>query len=84
MFEQEQQDAVRVGEEFLKQAKLKKKNVDMIVANNLRQEGGVFGKDDNRVTIYKKSGEVIDLPKLTKDEVAEEILNQIKLLRAQI
>ncbi len=66
------------------QAKLKKKNVDMIVANNLRQEGGVFGKDDNRVTIYKKSGEVIDLPKLTKDEVAEEILNQIKLLRAQI
>ena len=63
-------------------SKLKKKNLDMIVANNLRQEGGVFGQDSNQVTIYQRNGERLDLPKLSKDEVADEILNQIKLLRA--
>lgn len=62
-------------------AKLEKKNIDMIVANNLKQDGGVFGRDDNQVSMYKRSGEKIDLPRLSKDEVADEILNQIKLIR---
>lgn len=62
-------------------SKLHRKNVDMIVANNLKQSGGVFGKDTNQVTLYKRNGDAIELPKLTKDEVADEILNQVKLLR---
>ncbi len=56
--------------------KLEKKNLDMIVANNLRQQGAGFGTDTNVVTILTKDGEV-SLPQMSKDEVAHRILDQI-------
>lgn len=62
------------------QKKLQKKNADMIIANNLRQEGGVFGQDTNQVTIYTRDGQTIELPSLSKEEVGDKILNQVKRL----
>ncbi len=56
--------------------KLKKKNLDMIVANNLKVEGAGFAGDTNVVTIITKDEE-ISLGKMTKEETAFEILNQI-------
>ena len=53
--------------------KLKKKNCDYIVANNLRDEGAGFGTDTNIVTIISKKEEK-RMGLLSKDEVAEEIL----------
>ncbi len=61
-------------------AKLEKKNLDMIVANNLRQQGAGFGTDTNVVTIITKDGE-ISLPQMSKDEAAHRILDQILKIR---
>lgn len=58
------------------QAKLAKKNVDMIVANNLKVKGAGFGTDTNIVTIITKD-EAKELEILSKDEVAERILDEI-------
>ena len=56
--------------------KLLKKNLDMIVANNLKVEGAGFGTDTNVVTIITRGGEV-SLPKMSKEEVAHRILDAI-------
>lgn len=56
-------------------AKLIKKNVDMIVANNLKVEGAGFGVDTNVVTIITRD-DVKELPVMTKAEVADEILDK--------
>lgn len=57
-------------------AKLARKNIDMIVANNLKVEGAGFGTDTNVVTIITKDSEK-ELPKMSKEQVAEELLTQI-------
>ena len=57
--------------------KLEKKRIDMIVANNLRQEGAGFGVDTNVVTLITRDWEEA-LPKLTKDETAMRILDAIR------
>lgn len=57
-------------------AKLTKKNLDMIVANNLKVAGAGFGTDTNIVTLIA-SDEIIELPIMSKDQVAEELLNYI-------
>ncbi|NSL51234.1 bifunctional phosphopantothenoylcysteine decarboxylase/phosphopantothenate--cysteine ligase CoaBC [Calidifontibacillus erzurumensis] len=54
--------------------KLKTKNLDMIVANNVKQEGAGFGVDTNIITIYTRNGEVMEYPLLSKQEAAKEIL----------
>ena len=56
--------------------KLKSKNVDMIVANNVKVEGAGFGTDTNVVTIFTKDKEII-LDKLSKLEVAKKICDEI-------
>ena len=56
--------------------KLVSKNVDMMVANNLKVEGAGFGTDTNVVSIFTKYQEVI-LDKLSKLEVAEKIFDEI-------
>ena len=53
----------------------------MIVANNISAAGAGFGTDTNIVTIFKRDGEKVELPLLTKDEVAEKILEQAYLLK---
>lgn len=57
-------------------AKLEKKKVDMIVANNLKQEGAGFGTDTNVVTLLTKEG-AEELPLLTKEEVADRLLGRL-------
>ena len=57
-------------------AKLLKKNLDMVVANNLKVEGAGFGGDTNVVTLITKEGEV-SLEKMTKEEVADKLLTRI-------
>lgn len=57
-------------------AKLDKKHVDMIVANNLKQAGAGFGTDTNVVTLITKDA-VKELPIMSKDAVAKEILDAI-------
>lgn len=56
--------------------KLAKKNADMIVANNLREAGAGFGTDTNVVTMITKDNE-IELPLLSKEEVADAILTEL-------
>ena len=57
-------------------AKLDKKKLDMIVANNLKVEGAGFGTDTNVVTIITKDG-IEELPIMSKQEVAGGILDRI-------
>lgn len=57
--------------------KLKEKNLDMIVANNINEQGAGFGKDTNVVKIINKYGETKDLPLMTKDQVSDVIFNEI-------
>ena len=56
--------------------KLKKKNVDMIVANNLKVKGAGFGTDTNVVTIITNN-KVQELPIMSKENVADKILDEI-------
>lgn len=58
--------------------KLKKKNMDLIVANNLREEGAGFRGDTNIITIIDRTGKSESLEKMTKIEAAEEILNRVQ------
>ncbi|MCH5185076.1 MAG: bifunctional phosphopantothenoylcysteine decarboxylase/phosphopantothenate--cysteine ligase CoaBC [Oscillospiraceae bacterium] len=58
--------------------KLIDKNIDMIAANNLKEEGAGFGVDTNIITLIDKDGET-PLGKMSKDEAAEEILKNIYL-----
>lgn len=63
-------------------AKLKKKNLDMIVANNLKVAGAGFGTDTNVVTLITDSMEK-ELPIMTKEEAAGKILDEIFLTKRQ-
>jgi phosphopantothenoylcysteine decarboxylase/phosphopantothenate--cysteine ligase len=58
--------------------KLKKKNLDLIIANNVAKAGIGFGSDDNEVTIIERSGSTKQVPKLSKDEIAHIILDAVK------
>ena len=60
-------------------AKLEKKKIDMMVANNLRQEGAGFGTDTNVVTLLTKEG-TEELPLLSKEEVADRLLDRLLTL----
>jgi phosphopantothenoylcysteine decarboxylase/phosphopantothenate--cysteine ligase len=63
--------------------KLKEKNLDIIVLNMLG-EGSGFGYDTNIVTIISKYGEIEELPKMTKYEVAHKILDKVsQMLKAK-
>lgn len=60
--------------------KLEKKNIDMIVANNLKVAGSGFGTDTNVVTMISKTEE-IQLELMTKEEVAHCIIDEILKLQ---
>lgn len=56
--------------------KLKQKNLDMIVANNLKTAGAGFGTDTNVVTILTKDSQ-LELEKMSKEQVADRLLDEI-------
>jgi phosphopantothenoylcysteine decarboxylase / phosphopantothenate---cysteine ligase len=64
-------------EEYAK-TKLKSKNLDMIVANNVKEEGAGFGVDTNIISIYRRDEKVTKLPLLSKKEAAKSILREIQ------
>ena len=59
-------------------AKLKRKNIDYIVANDITSNDTGFASDDNKVTIISSLGDVISLDKMSKREVAKNIFDMIK------
>ncbi len=65
------------------QDKMKRKNLDFIVLNDLTQEGAGFSGDTNIVRILHKDGRIEELPKMLKKELADEILNRVYLYLQQ-
>ncbi|MCL5958992.1 MAG: bifunctional phosphopantothenoylcysteine decarboxylase/phosphopantothenate--cysteine ligase CoaBC [Chloroflexi bacterium] len=63
-------------------AKLEKKHLQLIVANNITSPKSGFGVDTNKVTLIDAAGNVTELPLMPKREVAEEVLNRVVLLRS--
>ncbi len=63
--------------------KLKEKQLDLIVANDITSAESGFGTDTNKVTLIDKQGKAEDLPLLTKREVAERILDRVAGLLAK-
>jgi phosphopantothenoylcysteine decarboxylase/phosphopantothenate--cysteine ligase len=57
--------------------KLKSKNLDFIVANDVTIEGAGFATETNVVTFISRDGEIVSLPKMLKDEVAAAILDRV-------
>ena len=64
-------------------AKLERKKIDMIVANSLKQAGAGFGTDTNVVTLLTKQG-TEELPLLSKEEVADRLLDRLMELEVTI
>jgi len=60
------------------QEKLKRKNLDLVVANDILKQGIGFGSDENEVTIVNARGRARHVPKLSKEEVAHVILDVVK------
>jgi len=84
------QDKILVGfcaetKDLEKEAKkkLRQKNLDLIVANNISLPGAGFAVDTNIVSLIDKKGEAKSFPKLTKREVAEKIWDKIKEIENQ-
>lgn len=59
------------------EVKLREKNLDLIVANDVTQPGAGFGVDTNIVKILDAHGKVRKIPLMSKDEVADIILDQV-------
>jgi phosphopantothenoylcysteine decarboxylase/phosphopantothenate--cysteine ligase len=72
----------RVAENARK--KLKDKNADLIVANDVTAEGAGFDVDTNVVTLFARDGRDLPLPKLTKREVAHRILDEVVRLSVTV
>jgi phosphopantothenoylcysteine decarboxylase / phosphopantothenate---cysteine ligase len=72
----------RVAENARK--KLTGKNADMVVANDVSREGAGFDGDTNIVTLFSRDGRDLPLPRLTKAEVAERILDEVLRLRSTL
>jgi len=68
-----------VGENARK--KLAAKNADLIVANDVSAEGAGFDLDTNIVTLFARDGRDLPLPRMTKREVAQRILDEVVRLR---
>jgi len=62
------------------QEKLKKKNLDLIVVNDVSREDAGFEADTNAVKIVYRDGRMEELPLMTKEEVADQLLDRIKSL----
>ena len=57
--------------------KLKKKSLDLIIANDITDKKSGFGTDTNKVTLIGRDGKAESLPLLSKREVAERILDRV-------
>ena len=62
--------------------KLRAKGIDLLVANDVSQQGIGFEADDNQVILLDRWGGTLDLPRMTKIQVAHAILDRVLALRA--
>jgi phosphopantothenoylcysteine decarboxylase / phosphopantothenate---cysteine ligase len=62
--------------------KLATKNADLMVANDVTAEGAGFDHDTNVVTLFARDGRDLALPRMSKSEVAQRILDEIVRLRS--
>ena len=62
------------------QKKIINKNLNLIIGNDVSRNDIGFNSEDNEVIIINKSGEVENLPKMTKYELAHEILDRVQAL----
>jgi phosphopantothenoylcysteine decarboxylase/phosphopantothenate--cysteine ligase len=60
--------------------KLRQKNLDMIVANDVSREDAGFESDTNLVKVIYRDGEIEEFPLMPKEEVADQLLERIKEL----
>jgi phosphopantothenoylcysteine decarboxylase/phosphopantothenate--cysteine ligase len=60
--------------------KLERKGLDLLVVNDALEPGAGFAVDTNRVTLVRRSGEVEELPLLSKTEVADHLLDRVEEL----
>ncbi len=56
------------------QEKLKRKKADIIVLNSLKDKDSGFGTATNKVSIFDNNGSIIDMPLLTKNQLAKELV----------
>ncbi len=63
--------------------KLERKNLDMIVANDVTKKGAGFGSEENQATIITRENGV-ELPLISKSELADKILDEIIILRSKM
>jgi phosphopantothenoylcysteine decarboxylase/phosphopantothenate--cysteine ligase len=70
-------------QDLLKNAgeKLDRKNLDLIVANDVSLPGAGFRVDTNIVKILDRSGKIEELPMMSKEELADHILNRVLILK---
>lgn len=71
-FAAETQDLIAAAQE-----KLRRKRVDLIVANDVTAPNAGFGVDTNRVALIDKDGHITPWPLMTKEEVAERLMGEI-------
>jgi phosphopantothenoylcysteine decarboxylase / phosphopantothenate---cysteine ligase len=64
--------------------KLAAKNADLIVANDVTAEGAGFDADTNVVTLFARDGRDLPLPRMSKKEVAQRILDEVLRLRGAL
>jgi phosphopantothenoylcysteine decarboxylase / phosphopantothenate---cysteine ligase len=64
-------------------AKLTRKNLDLVVANDVSQEGAGFNVDTNIVKLLYRDGRIEEFPKMGKDELAGVILERVEQLRQE-
>jgi phosphopantothenoylcysteine decarboxylase / phosphopantothenate---cysteine ligase len=62
--------------------KLAAKNADLMVANDVTAEGAGFDHDTNVVTLFARDGRDLALPRMSKSEVAQRILDEVVRLRS--
>jgi phosphopantothenoylcysteine decarboxylase/phosphopantothenate--cysteine ligase len=63
------------------QKKLREKNLDLIVANDVTREGSGFDGDTNIATLIDRSGAACALPLMTKDQLADRVLDRLLALK---
>jgi phosphopantothenoylcysteine decarboxylase/phosphopantothenate--cysteine ligase len=61
--------------------KLRKKNLDLIVANTIGLPGGGFASDMNEAVLMERGGKVTELPRMPKTELAARIMDTIVELK---
>jgi phosphopantothenoylcysteine decarboxylase/phosphopantothenate--cysteine ligase len=60
--------------------KRESKHLDLIIANDISTPGSGFGSDSNQVTFIQSDGQIVPLPMLSKEEVADRVIDEVMFL----